>query len=69
MNESDLFIASTLVSLLDLLKTEISRGKHVHCQFSCGILQEDKALLYKCKKSGIKKLTFTAGGAMDLEAP
>ena len=67
MDESNLFIASSIISLLDLLKTEIARNKVIHCQFAYCYFEEDKLLLQQCKEKGVTKLSFTNGKGINLE--
>lgn len=67
MDERNLFIASTIVSLNDLLKTEVARGKVVHCQFPYYFFEDDTLLLKQCKDKGVTKLSFTKGKDINLE--
>ena len=58
MDESDLYIASSTDSLADFLRTELSRGKRVHCNFTKSTFERDRLLVNDVEKRGLAKITF-----------
>ena len=66
-NETEVFIASCMTSLEDLLKTSIAKNKSIHCQFPRSSLEFDALLLNQCKRKGIVKITFSNGIEIPLQ--
>lgn len=58
-DESDLFIASSLQSLSDFLKTDISNNKRAHCTFDRRDYDSDPILQNMVAQRNIRKITFT----------
>lgn len=58
-DESDLFIASSLESLSDFLKTDIANNKRAHCTFDRRDYDADPILQNLVEQRNIRKITFT----------
>ncbi|HAS7302411.1 hypothetical protein AC096_08665 [Vibrio cholerae] len=67
VNEDNFFIASHWLSLSDLLRTTLSRGKTVHLQNTTQEEFKNLTLAHDCEKAGIVKISFSDGSVLQFD--